>query len=220
MANAVPAGAFSSASANPAIIATEYTSPDIIKFILDGGVSVVSRPCYFDRPITTDQFPFILTEIQLECMYRAGRRFLAEKQARAYLNRAEHSSYQLTVKLQKKGFSGDEYQPALDHLIHEGLLDDFRFAAAWLHIRSISKREGYRRLFGELRKRGISEKITKKTLADFFSEVDEYGICEDAAQRLTRKGYTDQKLFRALQRKGFPTSIIKRCITHLPSAES
>ena len=220
MANAVPADASSSASVNPTIIAAEYTSSETIKLILSGDVSIVSRFCYFDKPLAIEELPLPLTETQTENLYQAGRRFLAEKQAAVYLNRAEHSSYQLTVKLQKKGYIKNEYQPALDYLRAKGTLDDSRFAGAYLHTRSLSKKEGYARLFSELRKRGIDADTAKQALSDFFSEIDEADICEDAARSLIRKGYTGQKLYKALQRKGFPFSMIKRCIACLSSAAS
>ena len=220
MANAVPADASSSASVNPTIIAAEYTSSETIKLILSGDVSIVSRFCYFDKPLAIEELPLPLTETQTENLYQAGRRFLAEKQAVAYLNRAEHSAYQLTVKLQKKGYIKNEYQPALDYLRAKGTLDDSRFAGAYLHTRSLSKKEGYARLFSELRKRGITADTAKQALNDFFAEIDEAELCEGAARSLIRKGYTDQKLYSALQRKGFPFSMIKRCITRLSSAAS
>lgn len=220
MANAVLAGASSSASVNPIIIAAEYTSSDTVKLVFSGDVSIVSRPRYFDEPLAIDTLPLPLTESQTENLYQAGRRFLAEKQAVAYLNRAEHSSYQLTVKLQKKGYTKNEYQPALDYLSAEGTLDDSRFAGAYLYTRSLSKKEGYARLFSELRKRGIAADTAKQALNDFFSEVDESIVCEDAARSLIRKGYTGQKLYSALQRKGFPFSMIKGCITRLFSTAS
>ena len=221
MANVVPADASSSASvSSTTIIAVEYTSSETVKLILSGDVSIVSRFCYFDEPLAIDDLPLTLTESQTEHLYQAGRRFLAEKQAAAYLNRAEHSSYQLTVKLQKKGYIKNEYQPALDYLRAEGTLDDSRFADAYLHTRSLSKKEGYARLFSELRKRGIAADTAKQALNDFFAEIDEVEVCEGAARSLSRKGYTEQKLYRALQRKGFPFSMIKRCLTRLSSAAS
>ena len=220
MANAVPADASSSASVNPTIIAAEYTSSETIKLILSGDVSIVSRFCYFDKPLAIEELPLPLTETQTENLYQAGRRFLAEKQAAVYLNRAEHSSYQLTVKLQKKGYIKNEYQPALDYLRAKGTLDDSRFAGAYLHTRSLSKKEGYARLFSELRKRGIAADTARQALNDFFAEIDEAELCAGAARSLIRKGYTDQKLYSALQRKGFPFSMIKRCIVCLSSAAS
>ena len=220
MANAAPADASSSASVNPTIIAAEHTSPDTVKMVLAGDVSIVSRLCYFNEPLAVDILPLPLTESQTEDLYQAGRRFLAEKQAAAYLNRAEHSAYQLTVKLQKKGYVKNEYQPALDYLSAGGVLDDSRFAAAYLHTRSLSKKEGYTRLFFELRKRGIAADTAKQALSNFFSEVDEADICEEAARSLIRKGYTEQKLYSALQRKGFPFAMIKRCIMRISSAAS
>ena len=220
MVNAAPADASSSASVNLTVVSAEYTSPDTIKVVLDGDVSIVSRLCYFDEPLAVEEIPYSLTEIQFENLYRAGRRFLAEKQACNYLNRAEHSFYQLTVKLQKKGFSADNYRPALSYLVREGLLDDARFAAAWLRTRSLAKKEGSARLFSELRKRGIAAETAKKALGAFFSDTDELSICESAVCTFIRKGYGGQKLFRALRRKGFPFSMIKQCIGHLSSTAS
>ena len=220
MANAVLADASSSASVNPTLIAVEHTSSDTVKLVLSGDVSIVSRFSYFDEPLAIEELPLTLTESQTEYLYQAGRRFLAEKQAAAYLNRAEHSSYQLTVKLQKKGYIKNEYQPALDYLRAEGTLDDSRFAGAYLHTRSLSKKEGYARLFSELRKRGIAADTAKQVLNDFFAEIDEAEVCEGAVRSLIRKGYTEQKLYSALQRKGFPFSMIKRCLTRLSSAAS
>ena len=220
MANAALADASSSASVNPTIITAEYTSLGTVKLVLSGDVSIVSRCYYFDEPLAIDILPRSLTESQIENLYQAGRRFLAEKQAAAYLNRAEHSAYQLTVKLQKKGYVKNEYQPALDYLAVNGILDDFRFAGAYLRTRSLSKKEGYTRLFSELRKRGIAVDIAKQALTDFFSEVNETAVCESAARSLIRKGYDGQKLYGALQRKGFPFSMIKRCITSLSAATS
>ena len=130
MVNAVLADASSSASVNPTVIAVEYTSSDTVKLVLSGDVSIVSRFCYFDEPLAIDAFPHTLTEYQIDHLYQAGRRFLAEKQAVAYLNRAEHSAYQLTVKLQKKGYLKNEYQPGLDYLCVSGILDDSSFAGA------------------------------------------------------------------------------------------
>ena len=106
----------------------------------------------------------------------------------------------------------------LDYLCVSGILDDSRFAGADLHTRGLAKREGYVRLFSELRKRGIAADTARQALTDFFSEGDETEVCESAARSLIRKGYTEQKLYSSLQRKGFPFSMIKRCIARISSA--
>ena len=212
MVNAVPAVASSSVNVNTAVIAIEYTSSSTVKITLLEDVSIVSRTCYFDQEFVIASFPFYLNNDQAACLFQAGRRFSAEQQACIYLNRAEHSFYQLMLKLQKKGFSDNEYQPALQYLTECGLLNDSRFAASWLHTRSLSKKEGYHRLFAELRKRGISSSVAASALADFFSESDESKICAAAAERLLRKGLSGQKLYRALQRKGFTYSLIRECL--------
>lgn len=215
MANAVPAVASSSVSVNTAVIAVEDTSSNTVKVTLFGDVSIVSRTCYFDQAFAIASFPFYLNNDQAACLFQAGRRFSAEQQARIYLDRAEHSFHQLILKLQKKGFSDNEYRPALQYLTECGILDDSRFAAAWLYTRSLSKKEGYQRLFAELRKRGVSASVAKSALAVFFSEYSERGICAKAAERLLHKGFSRQKLYRALQRKGFSYPLIRECLIGL-----
>lgn len=220
MVNAVPVDASSSASVSIAVITIEQTSPETLKFVLSGDVSIVTRPCYCSEMSAITDIPFVLTESQSEFLYHAARCFLAEKQAALYLNRAEHSYYQLSLKLTKKGYTAAEYQPALEYLMHTGALDDARFAAAWLYTRHLSKNEGYTRLFSELRKRGIAAATAKAALADFFSETDEKDLCQAAVDKLRLKGYEGDKLFRALQRKGFPFSMIKHCIAHSFAVQS
>lgn len=215
MVNAVPADASSSASVNTAVTAIEHTSSETIKFILSGDVSIVTRPCYCRELFAITGVPYFLTENETGALYCAARCFLAEKQAALYLNRAEHSYYQLTLKLTKKGYTAQEYVPALGYLVHTGVLDDARFAGAWLYTRHLSKSEGYARLFAELRKRGVAAVTAKAALADFLSETDESTLCHEALKKLLRKGYQGDKLFRALQRKGFPFSMIKHCIAQL-----
>lgn len=215
MVSAVPADASSSASVSTAVIAIEHTCSETIKFILSGDVSIVTRPCYCSELPAITGFPYFLTETESESLYHAARCFLAEKQAAIYLNRAEHSYYQLSLKLTKKGYTAAEYVSALDYLVHTGVLDDARFAAAWLYTRHLSKSEGYARLFAELRKRGIAAALAKAAIANFLLEVDENTLCQEALKKLLRKGYQGDKLFRALQRKGFPFSMIKHCIAHM-----
>lgn len=206
------AAASSSASVNPTIIAVKHTSPHTVTIILSGDVSIVSRFCYFDEPFPLDSLPLTLTECQTVQLYQAGRRFLAEKQALVYLNRAEYSVYQLCNKLKKKGYAKHEYQPVLEYLVGEGIADDSRFAAAYIHTRSLSRKEGYARLFSELRKRGVDAHTTKKALCAFFSEVDEAEVCQKALSALIKKGYSEQKLIRSLIAKGFSMSMIKHCM--------
>ena len=83
---------------------------------------------------------------ETEDIVQAGFAFAAERQALSFLNRSEHSRFMLELKLAKKGHAKDASAKALDRLEKEKLLDDFRFAQAWLHNRLIKKAEGPSRL--------------------------------------------------------------------------
>lgn len=219
MDNGALADASSLASVKLTVVAVKNPYPNTVTIILSGNISIVSRLCYFDEPLTLESLPLILTESQAEALHQAGRRFLAEKQALVYLNCAEYSEYQLSLKLKRKGYTKIEYQPALNYLAEKRILDDSRFAAAYLRIRSLSRTEGYARLLSELRKRGISTDIAKQALCAFFSEIDETEICTNALYGLMRKGYTEQKLIQSLIRKGFSFSLIKQCMKNFLSGD-
>ncbi len=211
MDNAAHADASSSANASYTVTDIQTTAAGLIEIKLDGSESVFTRACYFNMPFSVDRLPCLLTDEQISVLRQAQDVFFAEKQACQYLARAEHSVFQLKIKLAKKGFSEKHSILALDYLESIGLVDDFRYAEAWLYTRSLSRYEGRQRLAMELYKRGISSKTAQKALNNFFSEKEEFALCQAAMERQIRKGYSGQKLIRSLQRKGFSFSMIRGC---------
>lgn len=138
-----------------------------------------------------------------EALLAAARTYIAERQAYAYLARAEHSRKQLEIKLEKKGFSREEARPALDYLEESGALDDTRFAEAWLHSRLVKAGEGRLKLLAGLASRGISRERAQSAVDLFFKEHDETEILYKTTEKLIRQGKTGEKLLESLVRKGF-----------------
>ncbi len=178
---------------------------------LNGDVSISTRACYCNMPFSVNSVPYQLSESEISALKHAQDCFAAEQVACRYIARAEHSVFQLQRKVLKKGFSEQVVCSVLEYLESTGLVDDFRYAEAWLYTRSLSRYEGRQRLLMELYKRGISSKIAQKALTHFFSEKEEYALCQAAIERQVKKGYTGDKLIRSLQRKGFSFSMIRRC---------
>ena len=91
----------------------------------------------------------------------------------------------------------------MDALEERGLLDDLRFARAWLNSRRIGHQEGRTRLLAELGARGISKETSKKAVDDFFEEFNEEEICARAVKKFLSRGYQGDKLMAAMTRAGF-----------------
>ncbi|WP_253678189.1 regulatory protein RecX [Treponema sp. OMZ 788] len=206
----------SSASVNPFSIADICsTSSDLVKIINSEGVSFITRRIYFED----DDFDGLvdgcggpISDESLESLLSAVKIYEAECTAAAYLYRAEHSRFQLDMKLKKKGFLASEISPALDYLEDKGLLDDRRFAGAWLNTRVISKKEGRNRLASELALRGVSFKIVEDVLNEFFLEHSEENICRMALEKHLVNGLDKPKLLRKMYRLGFSSGTVNICL--------
>ena len=127
----------------------------------------------------------------------------ALRKALALLARCEQCRSGLERKLLVKGFGKEIVSGVLDALEERGLLDDLRFARAWLNSRRIGRHEGRTRLLSELAARGISKEVSKKAVDDFFSEFDEEEICRAAAQKFLACGLSGEKLMASMLRAGF-----------------
>lgn len=127
----------------------------------------------------------------------------ATQKALALLARCEQCRSGLERKLLQKGFSKGTVEGVLDVLEERGLLDDLRFARAWLNSRRIGHQEGRTRLLAELGARGISKETSKKAVDDFFEEFNEEEICACAVKKFLSRGYQGDKLMAAMTRAGF-----------------
>jgi len=74
------------------------------------------------------------------------------------LSRREHSVAELRAKLLMRDFDPNAIDVAIDTLVHDGLLSDDRFAAAFVASR-IRKGQGPIRIRGELKQRGVASEL-------------------------------------------------------------
>ncbi|MGI5174531.1 regulatory protein RecX [Treponema sp. OMZ 840] len=195
------------------VTAVKEISGGCIKITSSEGSSFFIRPDYLEvvrseSICSGTQFD----EKESDDIIRAGFICAAERQALFYLNRSEHSRCMLERKLEKKGHDRLAVQKALDRLENQKLLDDFRFAQAWLHNRLIVKAEGPLRLSSELASRGIKRSVIESALADLFQTVKVEDLFEKAFSKLVREGKEGKKLEAALVRKGFDLRYILQYI--------
>ncbi len=139
----------------------------------------------------------------------AGLCFAAETKAEEYLARCEQCRAGLEKKLAQKGHSRQAVKRALDYLESRKLLDDRRFAGAWIRSHVISKPQGRIRLTAELLARGISALDAKTAVEEFFKTASEEELCSLAVEKALRQGKSGEKLKKSILDAGFSYKIIK-----------
>ncbi len=125
------------------------------------------------------------------------------------LARREHSRLELERKLARREFSPDLVAPVLDGLQSDGLLDDGRFAEAFVRSKT-AKGKGPLKMLAELKARGVDESLARNALAS--AKVDWTalavkvltkrfggGAIEDVRERARRQRFLAQRGFSAEQ---------------------
>ncbi|WP_428771279.1 regulatory protein RecX [Treponema sp. HNW] len=181
-----------------------------IKLTSSEGPSFFLRLDYLELVLPEEIRPGAVFERErFDDIAQAGFAFAAERDALAFLGRSEHCRSMLEAKLAKKDHEAKAVKKALDFLERRKLLDDLRFARAWLHNRLITRAEGPVRLAGELAKRGIKREIIDDALDELLQNVSTDELFERALDKLYRSGKRGKKLEDALLRKGFDYRRIK-----------
>ena len=92
----------------------------------------------------------------------------------------------------------------MDRLEAQGLLDDKRFALAWLRTRTGAQAFSPSKLLSGLRSRGIAEATAKAAFTEVFGENERRELLRKAAEReLERLGGDRALAMQALRRLGF-----------------
>ncbi|RKX83284.1 MAG: hypothetical protein DRP70_14990, partial [Spirochaetes bacterium] len=165
----------------------------------------------------------LLDTVLLEELESASEYFNCKRKALSLLARAEQCRWGLTAKLSKKGYSREAVSLCLDELASAGLLDDRRFAEAWVRSRLRSRPEGPSRLRGALMAKGVSAATARDAVTAVFEELDDEDADETlkrAFDKLSRRsGISEDKLITALVRRGFQVSRIRRLLRDRKSEE-
>ncbi|MBV9737761.1 MAG: regulatory protein RecX [Candidatus Eremiobacteraeota bacterium] len=133
------------------------------------------------------------------------------------LARRRLTETQLWQRLERKGYSGEEIRDAIADCKRNGYLDDRLFAA--LFVEQKRKPLGNRRLTGELIKRGIDRSVAADVVEN--ASADEAERIDLAIEKIFRaKAETSYpSAARALERLGFPASLIYRKLRGLAQQE-
>lgn len=128
------------------------------------------------------------------------------------LSRREYTGRELLLRARQRSFDGEVARGVIDELAAEGLQDDGRFAAAWLHSRLRRHPEGRGNLLLGLKARGVGGEVAAEALADLDREQpdwEEQALCA-AFERASRRSDDPSRITKTLQRNGFAVSQILR----------
>ena len=142
-------------------------------------------------------------------------RWRAEWQAQAYpfaLERAagllgvrDASEQETADRLRRSGYPEETVARVMQTLTQAGYVDDGRFAEHFVESRG--RRYGSRRLYGELRRKGVSDETAREALEELSPEDEAASARRQAEKLLARKDAADpdvqRKAVQALVRRGY-----------------
>lgn len=133
------------------------------------------------------------------------------------LARRDHSHSELARKLANYGGTPEDIEETLSRMVELGLLNDRRFAAAW--VRSKAGGHGAARLRHDLMQRGVSRDIIEETL---LAEAPDAELERARGLWLRRYGSAPAdrrewaKQARFLQSRGFSSDVIRTLLKESP----
>ncbi len=134
-----------------------------------------------------------------------------------YVAMRQRTAWEVQFYLERKGADTPLLQLILNKLSIIGLIDDEKFARAYINDRQLLRPTSRRKIIMELKKKRVPEEIIQRVLAEKADESE--GNPEQAAlldvisrKRRQTKYQDDQKLMQYLARQGFGYSDIKTAL--------
>ncbi len=137
-----------------------------------------------------------------------------------YVAMRPRSHWEVAFYLQRKGASPALIEQITNKLSHLGLLDDAKFAQAFVNDRRLLRPTSRRKITLELRKKHVADDDIKAAVgSDRQNETTALQAIIERKRRQTRY-QDDQKLMQYLARQGFNYDDIKISLQNSPGAAS
>ena len=135
-----------------------------------------------------------------------------------YVAMRQRTAWEVQFYLERKGADSPLLQTILNKLSMIGLIDDEKFARAYINDRQLLRPTSRRKIIMELKKKRVPEDIVQRVLAERAEESDtnpEQTALLDVIVRKRRqaKYQDDDKLMQYLARQGFNYSDIKAALS-------
>lgn len=182
------------------------------RVVLDGGPTLRLRP--EDVEALGLEAGADLSEDTLRQLRSRAEAALATEMALRLLAVRLRSRRELEERLRRRRIAPEVVGGVIDRLTSEGLIDDARFARAWINSRLALRPSGGLRLRGELLRKGVAPEVIEQALREAFSETDEHQLALHVARSRARR-YRAQpaevayrRLAGVLHRRGFSPGAI------------
>jgi len=157
-----------------------------------------------------------LKESVIDDILLVEERTRAKQKALALLSYRARSAEELRKKLKEKDFSERTINRVIEDFLRVGLLDDTKFASAFVHSRMTQKPMGKRLLRQELFSKGIDEETVEKVIDEVYGDRSELDVARELTRkRVKRYGGSEEerkkkkrKLSDFLLRRGFDWEVI------------
>lgn len=132
----------------------------------------------------------------------------------------ERSVKEIQDKLKTKNYLKEEIDESIHYFLNLDLLNDRRFTEQWIRWR-LSKPYGFKRIFFELKLKGIDDETIHTAMTAAKSSQDEEKTIYDLAVRRLKKYQniddekTIQRLYGYLYRRGFNSAIINKTLNKI-----
>ena len=151
----------------------------------------------------------------------------ANKQFQRALNSAlriltgrDHSKYELTQKLIRKGFTLEDTERAVAECERLDYINDERTSQVYIRQLS-SKGYGLKRIRLEMSKKGLSDDVIQNILAEAISDLDEPKSAEQILRKNIRRFEREidpkkkrAKVYRFLYSRGFSQDTIRKLLNN------
>jgi len=150
-----------------------------------------------------------IDEAQLKAYKKLSTDDKAYSLALAYVARRMRSRWEIADYFRRKEYDGALSVQLLERLERIGLVDDRKFAEAWVRNRRLLKPVSKRRLVQELRQKHVADEAIDQALQE--DEGDERTVLREliAKRRRQPRYQDDHKLMQYLARQGFSYDDIK-----------
>ncbi len=132
-----------------------------------------------------------------------------------YLSYRQRTVWELRDYLRRKEASEDQTEFVIEKCVRLNLVDDEKFAKAWVQSRRLGKPTSQRKLRSELAAKRVSGTIIDSVLSDDRNESDELDILKNLAIKKRNRYPDDTKLMQYLARQGFNYGDIKQVLDNL-----
>jgi regulatory protein len=154
-----------------------------------------------------------LTDSQIDGYENQANEAKAYALAVRYVGLRLRSRRELTDYLRRKDSTPEEIEAALDRLEGLGLVDDEKFARAWVADRMKFRVRSRMRLEQELAAKGIDRDIALRVLQDLEPEDELTALAELIVSKSSQSAYREEKkLIGYLQRQGYRWGLIKEAL--------